>query len=59
MDREFRLQTEFTRAQLERLAVLMSVEHGKHPSPDNHNLLRKLTEYCANANHVQRLRRTA
>jgi hypothetical protein len=58
MDKDFRLQTEFTMRQLERLSELVSAAHGARPTPEDHNLLRKLTEYCASANHLQRLRRT-
>lgn len=58
MDVDFRLQTQFTQRQLERMSELVSAAYGVHPTPDDHNLLRKLTEYCASANHMQRLRRT-
>ncbi len=44
---EFRLPTEFTLAQLQRLALLAYADHMQKPTTDSHNLLRKLTEYTA------------
>lgn len=58
MENDFHLETQFTREQLERLSELASKAHWSAPTPDSHNLLRKLTEYVADANFRQRLRRT-
>jgi hypothetical protein len=44
---EFRLPTEFTLKQLQRMAELVSAAHGRRPTAEDHNLLRKLTEYTA------------
>lgn len=55
---DFSLPTEFTVSQLERLSELVMTANSHHPNPADHNLGRKLQEYCSTGHWMQRLRRT-
>lgn len=52
IDKDLTLPTEFTVAQLERLSELASVANSKAPNPRDHNLARKLAEYCSLATRM-------
>lgn len=51
-EKDLTLPTEFTVAQLERLGELVSVANSREPNPRDHNLARKLAEYCSLANRI-------
>lgn len=51
------LPTEFTVAQLERMAELVSRANSVKPNPRDHNLARKLSEYCSTATRFHGFRR--
>jgi hypothetical protein len=51
------LPTEFTVRQLERMAELVMTANSVKPNPEDHNLGRKLQEYCSMAGRVHGFRR--
>lgn len=56
-EKDLTLPTEFTVAQLERLAELVQTANSKNPNPWDHNLGRKLSEYCETASRFHGFRR--
>lgn len=50
---ELQFPTEFTPEQLERMRQLVQRENTRGATPDDHNLARKLTEYCSIARNLQ------
>ncbi|HSV90949.1 MAG TPA: hypothetical protein VLH80_07600 [Nitrospiraceae bacterium] len=51
------LPTEFTVRQLARMAELVLRENSQRPNPEDHNLGRKLQEYCGVATRAYGFRR--
>lgn len=51
------LPTEFTPEQLEKLNALVQRENSNGCTPEDHNLGRKLVEYCSIARNLQARRR--
>lgn len=58
-DEELTLPTEFTVRQLERMAELVMTANSARPNADDHNLGRKLHEYCSTASRFYGFRRRA
>jgi len=55
--KEMTLPTEFTVRQLARMAELVLRENSQRPNPEDHNLGRKLQEYCGVATRAYGFRR--
>jgi hypothetical protein len=55
--KDLTLPTEFTVRQLERLAELVMTANSAKPNPEDHNLGRKLHEYCSTVSRFHGFRR--
>lgn len=55
--KELTLPTEFTVQQLERMCQLVMTANSAKPNPEDHNLGRKLHEYCSTATRFHGFRR--
>lgn len=57
VEKDLTLPTEFTVRDLERMAELVMTANSRNPNPRDHNLGRKLSEYCETASRFHGFRR--
>ena len=59
VEKDLTLPTEFTVRDLHRMAELVMAANSRNPNPRDHNLGRKLSEYCETAGRFHGFRRAS